>query len=473
MQGAWKVGLFVMLFIGLCIGAYRILGASIFAPERDAYQADFDDAGGLSKGSKVVMAGVPIGQVTGVELAGPRSALVKIEVDKDIRIPVGSVAVLETALIGIGDRQVEVLPPSKISGEYLKPGDTFKGIKRSALQTILPESDQVLGELNETLAEVRKVLGDREIRDQVTGAIEETKTLVSKTNKMIDSFTNLATRLDGVLAQNQGTVKQILKEGLTLVKSIEKTSTEIAKLADAGKIEGKMDALLANMNKTLENGNLLLADLRTVVTDPKMRESIDAVLANARSISESGTEIAANTETISKNGIVLSEKAIEIAEKASALADEAKDLIEGLKKQIDKLPSPPKPTQIQARMDVLRETKPNYWRTDFEASASIGKQNVHLGLWDAFETNKLTLQVGHPFGNDNEVRYGMYAGKPGAGVDFRVTPRVALRGDLFGFNDPRFDLRARVDIGKDWTAWLGIDRVFEKNSPTIGIGIRR
>lgn len=473
MQSAWKVGLFLVLFTVLGLGAYKILGKSMFAPETTDYEADFDDAGGLSAGSKVVMAGVTIGQVTEVKLAGPRSAIVSLTVNKGIEIPTGSVAVLETALIGIGDRQVEIAPPKQLAGTFLKAGDRFKGIKRSALQSILPESDQMLGEISDTLKAVKAVLNDRELKGQVSGAIGETKHLIAKTNKMIDSFTALATRVDGVLAQNQATVKTILNDGLKVVKNIEKTSAQIAKLADAGKLEGKLDVLLANMNKTIENGNALVSDMSKFVTDPKLRQSLEDVLANAKTMSESGTKIAANAEEMTKNGITLSEKAVEIADKASKLADEAHELLSSFKKTIDKLPGAPKTNQIQARMDVTRETNPNYWRTDLSVSAPIGKQNVHLGLWDAFETNRLNLQLGTPFGDGSEYRYGMYAGRPGVGVDYRIAPGVFLRGDLFGFNNPRLDLRARFDFGKDWTGWLGVDRVFEKNSPSIGIGIRR
>lgn len=473
MQSAWKVGLFILLFAALGLGAYRILGKSVFAPDRVQYEADFKDAGGLSQGSKVVMAGVTIGEVSDVKLAGPNSAIVTVAVDKTIQIPNGSVAVLETALIGIGDRQVEIVPPHKMDGTYLKAGERFCGIKRSALQSILPESDQMMGEINETLKDVRAVLNDRQLKGKVSGAIDETKQLIAKTNKMIDSFTNLASRVDLVLAQNQGNVKRLLDEGIALVKNIEKTSNQIAKLADAGKIEGKIDVLLANMNKTIENGNALVGDMRTFVTDPKLRESLENVLANAKTMTESGTRIAENAEVMSKNGITVSEKAVEIADKASKLADQAQELLNSFKKSIDKLPKPPTASQIHARMDVTRDTRPNYWRTDFEAELPFAGQHFVLGLWDAFETNRPTFELAHDLGDGSRARYGMYAGRPAVGVDYRLAPGVYLRGDLFGLNNPRFDIRARFDFGKDWTGWLGVDRAFEKNSPSIGIGIRR
>ena len=474
MQGAWKVGLFLVLFAVMVLTAYKILGKSIFAPETVSYTADFDDAGGVTAGAKVVMAGVQIGSVTGVELAGPRSAILNLEILKSVKIPYGSVAVMETALIGIGDRAIEIDPPREFGLRYMEPGERFIGRKKSALQSILPESDAVLGKVNDTLKAVTKVLDDKEIRKSVSGAVQDTQKLIAKATQMIENFSGAAKRVDTILAANQTNARRALENGIAILDDVKKVSSELAKLAQSGKLEGQVDRLVASMDKTIASANGLVEDMRAMVNDPRLRDPVNEILANTKTMSESGTRIASNAEDISKNGVVLSERAIEIAEKASKLADDARALLDSFKKTIDKLPEAPRVTNsITARLDVTRETDPNYYRTDFNVTVPSQGRNVHAGLWDAFETNKVNLQLGHPVGNDGEVRYGMYAGKPGLGVDYRLGPNVSVRGDVFGFNKPRFDVRARFDFGKEWTAWLGLDRVFERNAPSIGVGIRR
>ena len=57
MQGAWKVGLLVLAFVGLLIGAYAILGRTLYGQKSNIYYAEFDDAGGVSAGTPVLKIG--------------------------------------------------------------------------------------------------------------------------------------------------------------------------------------------------------------------------------------------------------------------------------------------------------------------------------------------------------------------------------------------------------------------------------
>jgi hypothetical protein len=124
-------------------------------------------------------------------------------------------------------------------------------------------------------------------------------------------------------------------------------------------------------------------------------------------------------------------------------------------------------------MDVLRETERDYWRTDIEATAKIPGGTATIGMWDAFESNKLIAQVGRDAGGGLSYRYGIFAAKPGIGVDYRLANGFGLRADLFDMNDPRFDLRARFELGRGLYGWLGVSRMFDDNDPTIGIGVQK
>ena len=99
--------------------------------------------------------------------------------------------------------------------------------------------------------------------------------------------------------------------------------------------------------------------------------------------------------------------------------------------------------------------------------------NIHLGLYDAFESNKINAELGKKLGTNNELLYGIYASKPGVGVDYQLMRRLFLRGDLYDINSPRLDLRARLEFGNGFYGWLGLDQVFKSNALLIGVGFRR
>lgn len=61
MQGAWKVGLLVVVFGVLLVAGFQFLGKSVFAQPTDEYYAELESVEGISEGTKVLMAGVPIG----------------------------------------------------------------------------------------------------------------------------------------------------------------------------------------------------------------------------------------------------------------------------------------------------------------------------------------------------------------------------------------------------------------------------
>lgn len=465
MSSAAKVGALVITFVALFSGAYFVLGRSVFAPRTATYYAMFADAGGVPEGANVLMAGVVVGSVTRVDLVSSRQAKVTLAVEEAVAIPEGSRVAIPTALIGIGDRDLEIVPPAQ-EAPRLKPGSTLPGFKQSALASVLPESETTLKELNATLAATRKLLEDPALK----GRAEE---LLASGAKTAEKFGALAARLDTLLAQNSQTLNRVLAQGSEVMADIATTSDELAKFAKSGKLQGQVTNLLDNLDQAVGEGRRLVSEMNALVTDPKLREPLQEILANTKTMSESGTRIADNAEVISKNGITLSEKAIEIAEKASALADDAKAIMEKFRGTIDRIPGIEKSvSEAKVEADLFRESNPGRWRTDATISIPYRNKTYTAGLFDAFESNKVILQVGQPFGPAT-LRYGVYASKPGLGVDYRLASGLFLRGDVFGVNDPRFDVRMRYEFGGGVVGWLGVDRVFEQNAPTIGIGIRR
>jgi phospholipid/cholesterol/gamma-HCH transport system substrate-binding protein len=131
-------------------------------------------------------------------------------------------------------------------------------------------------------------------------------------------------------------------------------------------------------------------------------------------------------------------------------------------------------SSIQTRFDLMGTSEPKRARTDFTAIfPQSNGDSFQLGLFDAFEGNKFTAQIGRKIDDNLGIRYGVFASKPGLGVDYSLGSRLSLRGDLFSLNDPRLDLRFRYDFGKGVIGWFGMDRAFKDNAPLIGLGIAR
>ncbi|MFY9235530.1 MAG: MlaD family protein [Fimbriimonadaceae bacterium] len=475
MQGAAKVGLLVVVFVGLLIGAYALLGRSLFAAVPDTYYAAFEDAGGTPAGTPVLMAGVPIGKVEEVELVGPKQARMKLAIDKGTRIPAGSGAVISSSLIGFSAAPIEIVPPADPGAGTMALGATLAGTRKGAIEGLLPDTKQTVLELNKTIIAARELLEDKELRTSMTS-------LISRGSKMIEQFGDLAEQSQGLMASNKVAITNAVRQAELAMGDVRRTTQLLAKLIDDPRYKQQALEILASLNKTAEKADQLVASVNGMVNDPALRDPMRAAMANAEKVSESGVKIAAsaeriadNADKITANGIIISEEVATLSKKANLIADEAREVLEKVKGFFDRTPGKGGIKPVEVGMDLTRETRPNYWRTDLTATFGVpgSGTNYHVGLFDAFESNKITAQIGRSFGPGIELRYGIYASKPGAGVDYSFGSRFMVRSDLFNINDPRLDLRIRYDFGNGIVGWAGLADTFGRNSPTFGVGVRK
>lgn len=465
MDSAVKVGALVVLMAGMVIGVFALLQRSVFAQPMDEYIVEFEDAGGLSRGARVLFAGVTVGQVSDVQLVGTQ-AEVTIRIQADTPIPVGSVVKLPSSLISLGDRQVEIVPGT--STALLEPGSRIRGELVGALENFLPDSEATLRELNNTLVAVQDLLGDEALRGGVVNLMETSA-------QTAEQFGNLAGRIDGLIVRNAGGVEQLLAVTEQSLRNVNAITEEVRDLVASGQFQDQTSELLATLNEAVFTGTALIEDLRAIANDPELRAQFDRSLNNVEQLLERGNLIAMNTERITANGVLASEEAVVLMQKVNALADDVGGLIEDVRGTVTGIATrvPALTSNIGLEASLTRETDPNRNRVDVVASVPFGSDRLRLGLYDAFESNRLIAQFQRNVQTNLGLRYGVYASQPGVGVDYRVAPRVDLRADLFGLNEPQFDLRATYQFGSGTFGSFAIERVFDRNAPAIGFGIQR
>lgn len=467
MASAWKVGLLVVMFAAMVLGAYAVLQRSVFAKETHEYYVRFEDAGGLTSGARVLLSGVQVGLVEEVGIGEDGRPVATVAIERDYRIPAGSDAVLPTSFISIGDRQIEITPPQVVES-YLSPGDTLDGRLKSPLESFVPESGETVAELNRTLVAVRKLLEDQELK----GGVKE---LMASATQTSDRFGKLAGRMDGLLARTTPALDTLMASATASLQNLEAVSVQVRRLAEDGQLEGQTKDLLEQMNAAVAKGTQLVENLNALVVDPQLQGDLRAMAANVKTMSDSGTRIAANAEVISANGITISAETTELLRKANTLADEVQDLLETFRGTLGRIGTQGKSLadSIQASAELTQESNPGHTRIDLNARVPFGGNTVMVGLYDAFEANKLNVMLEKTLNPRLDFRYGVYASKPGLGVQYQVAPRFSLRSELFGLNDPQFDVRATYDFGGGIQGWVGLERIFERNAPSIGIGTRK
>jgi phospholipid/cholesterol/gamma-HCH transport system substrate-binding protein len=115
------VGLFVLVGIGaIAYLSLSVGGFSYAGPGGLNLYAMFEEIGGLKLRAPVVIAGVKIGQVTGISLDKSQRARVDMEVDASVAPPADTTASIVTAGL-LGDRYINLKPGGE--DQVLKDGD--------------------------------------------------------------------------------------------------------------------------------------------------------------------------------------------------------------------------------------------------------------------------------------------------------------------------------------------------------------
>lgn len=479
MQSAAKVGVLVVIFVALLFGAYAVLGRTIFAPKMVTYYAIFQDVAGIQTSSPVLLAGVKVGNVDKIELAGPREAKVTISLKEGTPVPTGSVATIPGSLIGLGETPFLIQPPETSSGT-LPPGSTLKGIKQGPLDSILPNSKETLGELNKTIVAFRKILEDE-------GFKKHADQLLASSQKTIDEFGKLAGTTNSVMTENRAEIKQALVSANDAIKDVHRITNQVALELEKGTVQKDVHGLLAQLKDVTGSANKLVVSMDNLVNDPELRNPVKTTVANVAEISETGKSIATNTKAMTEQGVEISKNVNTITQKAIPLMDSANEVMTKASKIEDQLqdtlgkvggffnrPSGPSVfDKLSYSMDLIRHTDADYWRTDIGLEYPFKDGRIYAGLFDAFGSNKLTLQLGKSVSPKLQYRYGIYAGKPGIGVDYEIAPKLSLHGDLWDINRTRSSLAMRYDFGNGFVGWAGMSNAFGRNSAIIGVGIRR
>lgn len=112
------VGLFVLLGLG-AIGYLSLQVGGLSTDGGLELRATFTQIGGLAERSPVVISGVKVGKVTRIELSDDLRALVTLDVDRKLELPVDTSASIRTAGL-LGNQFIELEPGAE--DQLLAPG---------------------------------------------------------------------------------------------------------------------------------------------------------------------------------------------------------------------------------------------------------------------------------------------------------------------------------------------------------------
>ena len=285
-----------ILFLLLAVGGYLVwknLGKDAAGDDAVYYVAKFRDASGLPKGSKVVVAGIPQGEVTDLSVEG-RYARVEFRISKKIDVFTSGIVVKKATSL-LGDNYLEVDPgdaskqlPDGTRQEFTLLGPTcatYNDAERrksdpcrqvpNVVEATTP--DQLMHRIEQTLPNVDRVL------ESVRDLSEDVRRIVN------GPLQSVATRVDGLVQREAGTVADIIERADRSMQKIEQIAGDLRNITKGA--DPRIDKILANLDEASAEAKDLVAtakqELKT--TGDALRgklDKLDGVITNSESITQ-------------------------------------------------------------------------------------------------------------------------------------------------------------------------------------------
>ena len=300
----FKIGIVVLSAIGAFIwGLFFLKGTNLFS-ERYVLYAVYPKIDGLIEANPLMINGYKIGQVNKISLVTEKGSnynkvLVKFLLTEDVKIPKHSTARAVSSDL-LGSKAVEIIFSD--ASEFVSSGDTLlaeteAGLKESVNKQLTPlqkKAEGLISSIDSVMTIVQFVLNDK-TRDNLSKSFESIKKAIQSLEQTAYKFDDLIatekskissmlTKLNsvaGMLEQNTGKIESIIGNLNTLSDSLAKADIKKA-IDDADKTlmefkhllaqinagQGtlgklaKNDSLYNNLNKTSEDLDKLMKDLR-------------------------------------------------------------------------------------------------------------------------------------------------------------------------------------------------------------------
>lgn len=268
--GALVVATVAVLFFGV----NYLKGVNVFNPS-NYYYAKFDRVNGLLESSSVTVQGVKLGVVKSINYnfnAVSDGVVVELMVDDDLKVPVGSMAVLTCGLLGGAD--VSISMKQTYPGQFYNPGDTIpaildEGPMSAVTEQVMPRIQAIIPQLDSLIYSLRMITEDNSIQ----------KTL-GNINRLTANLEHASVSLNNMMSKD---VPVILGNVNTITTDFSKVSTNLSRI-DFSSTMNKMDATLSNLKLITDKVNSSDGTVGLLLNDRSLYDNLNSTAGSANNL---------------------------------------------------------------------------------------------------------------------------------------------------------------------------------------------
>lgn len=263
------VGILVMYF-----GINFLKGMNLFSTN-NTYFITFDDIQGLGASTPIYADGYKVGTVDGLEYDYKENGPIKVKVDinKDLRIPQGSKAEIVKDLMG--NLQVNLLlannPRERVEPGGIIPGAVNGGMMDKAAN-LIPVVEKMLPKLDSILTSVNALLADPALAASLHNVETITSNLTVSTRELNTLMAGLNKQVPGMIGKANG-----------VLDNTNRLTANLASLDVQGTLN-KVNQTLESAHQFTEKLNSNQGSLGLLMNDTKLYDNLTSTMGHADSL---------------------------------------------------------------------------------------------------------------------------------------------------------------------------------------------
>ena len=254
----WKVGLFIA--ISLVVAVALVLNfAKGISPLTKTYSLNLTtkNVDGIVRNAVVMMAGVPIGNVSKIKLNTDKSEVtITILIEEEFKIREGSKFHIETAGF-LGDKYIGIIPTRNQDAPMLTDGATVPCEESFDLMRVARSTSGVVDQLNTATTQITniieridsKLLDEKTLTDLAAG-LRNLRDISKNASKTIAS-------VDLLITTNTPPIQQAIGNVVDFSKELKTAGGELRSIIDTNRVV--VNESMANIKNTTESLNKLIA----------------------------------------------------------------------------------------------------------------------------------------------------------------------------------------------------------------------
>ena len=263
------VGILVMYF-----GINFLKGMNLFSTN-NTYYMTFDDIQGLGASTPIYADGYKVGTVDGMEYDYKENGPIKVKVDinKDLRIPQGSKAEIVKDLMG--NLQVNLLLANN-PRERVEPGGVIPGAVNGGMMdkaaNLIPVVEKMLPKLDSILTSVNALLADPALAASLHNVETITSNLTVSTRELNTLMAGLNKQVPGMIGKANG-----------VLDNTNRLTANLASLDVQGTLN-RVNQTLESAHQFTEKLNSNQGSLGLLMNDTKLYDNLTSTMSHADSL---------------------------------------------------------------------------------------------------------------------------------------------------------------------------------------------